>query len=84
MAEIAHPLYALTEGKSRGKFQWNAEHQSAFDQLKAIVSSGVVMGHPRFDREFIVDVDASDYALGAELSQMIMVMNVQSSSLVGI
>lgn len=69
LAEIAHPLYELTKSKGKSQFQWEAEHQSAFDQLKAILCSEQVMGHPRFDREFILDVDASDYALGVELSQ---------------
>ena len=70
LAAIAHPLYALTEGKSKINFHWEVEHQVAFDQLKSMVSSGQVMGHPQFDKEFVVDVDASDYALGAELSQI--------------
>ena len=70
LARIAHPLYTLTEQKSRKKFEWNKEHQESFNKLKEIVSSDKVMGHPRFDRDFIVDVDASDYALGAELSQL--------------
>ena len=69
LAEIAHPLYELTKKKSKGQFQWESEHQAAFDQLKVILCSKQVMGHPKFDREFILDVDASDYALGVELSQ---------------
>ena len=70
LAEIAHPLYELTEKKRQDAFKWNAEHQQAFDQIKAILCSGQVMGHPRYDRDFILDVDASDYAVGAELSQV--------------
>ena len=70
LAEIAHPLYELTKTKQKNKFQWNAEHQSAFDQLKSLLCSGQVMGHPRFDQDFILDVDASDFALGIELSQV--------------
>ena len=69
LAKIAHPLYELTVCKGKDKFCWQAEHQSAFDQIKAILVSGQVMGHPRLDREFVLDVDASDFALGAELSQ---------------
>ena len=69
LAEIAHHLYKLTENKGKNKFEWKEEHQSAFEKLKLILCSGQVMGHPRFDREFILDVDASDNALGVELSQ---------------
>ena len=69
LAEIAHPLYELIKSKGRAPFKWEAEHQAAFDQIKSILTSGQVMGHPRTDREFVLDVDASDYALGVELSQ---------------
>ena len=70
LANIAHPLYSLTEVKSRNKFEWSIDHQNAFDKLKEIISSNQVMGHPDFKKEFILDVDASDFALGAELSQI--------------
>ena len=69
LAEIAHPLYELTKKSKKSQFRWEAEHQQAFDQLKSILCSDQVMGHPRYDRDFILDVDASDYALGVELSQ---------------
>ena len=70
LAEIAHPLYELTKCKGKDKFCWDEEHQEAFDTLKSILCSQQVLGSPRFDRQFILDVDASDYALGAELSQV--------------
>ena len=69
LADIAHPLYELVKSKGKCPFQWEAEHQTAFDTLKSVLCSGQVMGHPRFEKEFVLDVDASDYALGAELSQ---------------
>ena len=70
LAHIGHPLYELTKKASRAKFTWNSEHQAAFEQLKSILCSNQVMGHPRVDKQFIVDVDASDFALGVELSQL--------------
>ena len=69
IAEIAHPLYEMVRNKGKKSFLWEAEHQAAFDQIKSILCSGQVMGHPRMDKDFILDVDASDFALGAELSQ---------------
>ena len=69
LAEIAHPLYELTKCKGGRSFVWEPEHQAAFDQLKSILVSGQVMGHPKLDRQLVLDVDASDFALGAELSQ---------------
>ena len=70
LAEIAHPLYELTKTKGKNQFNWQAEHQAAFDQIKSILMSGEVLGHPRTNGEYILDVDASDYAVGAELSQV--------------
>ena len=69
LAQIAHPLYELTENKGRTRFLWEEVHRTAFNKLKSILCSCQVMSHPRFDREFILDVDASDFALGIELSQ---------------
>ena len=69
LAQIAHPLYELTESKNRASFAWENVHKAAFNKLKSILCSCQVMAHPRFDREFILDVDASDFALGVELSQ---------------
>ena len=69
LADIAHPLYELIKSKGKVSFKWEAEHQVSFDQIKSILTSGQVMAHPRTDREFVLDVDASDYALGVELSQ---------------
>ena len=69
LADIAHPLYELIKSKGKVPFIWEAEHQASFDQIKSILTSGQVMAHPRTDQEFVLDVDASDYALGVELSQ---------------
>ena len=69
LAMIAHPLYELIKSKGRDQFKWTEEHQGSFDKIKSILTSNQVMGHPRLDREFVLDVDASDYALGVELSQ---------------
>ena len=70
LAEIAHPLYELTKCKGKTQFNWQDEHQSAFEQIKSILVSGQVMGHPQSNHQYVLDVDASDYALGAELSQI--------------
>ena len=68
LAEIAHPLYELLE-KNKKKFIWDSEQEEAFVKLKTILCSNQVMIHPQLDKDFILDVDASDYGLGVELSQ---------------
>ena len=52
-------------------FKWTNDCQSSFDKLKYILTSGPVLAHPDFSKEFILDTDASDKAIGAVLSQVI-------------
>ena len=65
---IASPLHALT--KKGARFEWTAECQSAFDQLKEILVGADVLALPRDEGMFILDCDASVRAIGAVLSQV--------------
>ncbi len=50
-------------------FSWNPTAQAAFDTLKMAFTSAPILIHPDLTRPFIVETDASDFALGAILSQ---------------
>ncbi|BHF75659.1 hypothetical protein SprV_0501875500 [Sparganum proliferum] len=69
-ASIARPLHRLTE---KGlKFSWTDECQSAFDDLKAQLISAPILTLPNTDADappFILDTDASGFAMGGVLSQ---------------
>ncbi|KAI7797064.1 hypothetical protein IRJ41_012065 [Triplophysa rosa] len=65
--QVAAPLTALTSTKI--PFSWNALAQVAFDKLKSRFVSAPVLCLPDPDRQFIVEVDASDVGVGAVLSQ---------------
>lgn len=67
-ASIAEPLHNLT--KKNAHFQWHAEHQAAFDELKCCLTTAPVLGYPLDRGEMILDTDASDKGIGAVLSQM--------------
>jgi len=66
-SKIAKPLTKLT--KKGEKFNWTAEQQIAFQSLKEKLTTAPVLSYPDFTREFLVTTDASDYAIGAVLSQ---------------
>ena len=61
-------LYELTG--SRAKWEWTKEHTQVFEELRRAMTSPPVLGFPNTRDLFILDTDASDFAIGAELSQL--------------
>ena len=67
-AELADPLVALTwKGVP---FVWDGEQQKAFDALKACLLSAPILGFPTEEDRFVLDTDASLFAIGGVLSQV--------------
>ena len=64
---IAAPLYALT--KKGAKYKWTPECQRAFEALKLRLMSEPILALPIDKGTYILDTDASNYGLGAVLSQ---------------
>jgi hypothetical protein len=60
------PLHELTGNRI---FEWGAEQQKAFEELKTEFSSPKILAHPNFDIPFVVETDACDHGLGAALKQ---------------
>ena len=67
-AKLAGPLYELTGPKS--PFHWDTVHEEAFAALKESLVSAPVLAYPNAQDMFILDTDASDTAIGAELLQL--------------
>jgi len=65
-SRIAKPLNMLV-GKDR-KWEWGAEQQKAFKELKRRFTIEPVLAVPNRDQEMRVEADASDYAMGGTLS----------------
>ncbi|KAG9192563.1 hypothetical protein G6011_11297 [Alternaria panax] len=66
-SKITTPLSEIT--KKEIGFKWNEEHQEAFDRIKQIFLEAPVLEMYDPKRGTRVETDASDYALGAVLSQ---------------
>jgi len=66
-AKIAHPLHDLT--KKNAAFVWTEACEEAFVELKKRLTSAPILAAPTDHGEYILDTDASDFALGAVLQQ---------------
>jgi len=66
-AKIAKPLHNLT--RKNIKFLWTNECENAFKELKKRLITSPILLHPDITKPFIVECDASNYAIGAVLSQ---------------
>ena len=64
---IVRPLNNLL--KKDAVFEWKDEHTKAMDQLAYVVTTNPVLQRPNYDKPFFLEVDASQYATGAILSQ---------------
>ncbi|KAK4403123.1 RNA-directed DNA polymerase [Sesamum angolense] len=63
-SKIVNPLKDLL--RKDQKWEWTFACDDAFRSLKQAISSQPVLKLPQFDKPFEVQVDASDWALGAE------------------
>lgn len=64
---LATPLTKLLS--KRVEFVWNSETEKSFHELKNKLITHPILRHPDFSKEFVVHVDASQFACGAVLLQ---------------
>ena len=60
---IAAPLHALTSPQVQ--FHWSPEADDAFNQLKRRFTTAPILTMPDPQRQFVVEVDASNEGIGA-------------------
>ena len=67
-AKLADPLVSLT--RKGVPFVWGRDQQDSFDSLKACLLCAPILGFPTEDDRFVLDTDASLFAIGGVLSQI--------------
>ncbi|GFX17086.1 retrovirus-related Pol polyprotein from transposon 297 [Trichonephila clavipes] len=68
---IAAPLTDALKGRvKKGEITWTTECENAFRELKGKLIDKPVLYAPNFEREFIVQTDASNAGMGAVLTQL--------------
>jgi len=68
-SRVARPLTELTKKESRKEWAWNQEAETAFRKLKHRFTTAPILAHFEPKKPVIIEMDTSDFALGAVLSQ---------------
>jgi hypothetical protein len=68
-SHIAWALSQVTKGGGKAKFAWGKAQQQEFNDLKHHVYSSLVLSLHDMQQSFKIDIDASDYVVGAVLTQ---------------
>ena len=66
-AERMQPITKLTHQDI--KFKWTEEAQQAFEDIKQAFRTEIILGYPNHNKPFILETDASKFAIGAILTQ---------------
>ena len=69
-ASIAASLTDLTKKTSPNQVLWKERCEAAFKRLKDLLCSAPVLQSPDFERDFVLQTDASDVGVGAVYSQV--------------
>lgn len=72
MLGFSHITWPLTQVTKRGvkeKFFWSESQQKAFTELKDHLCTAPMLALPDFQQPFEVETNASDYSIGAVLTQ---------------
>ena len=68
-SEICAPLTELTRGAKKGSVEWNDRCENAFITMKRLIAKETLLSYPNFNKKFTIHTDASDFQLGAVITQ---------------
>lgn len=67
-AKIAKPMTNCLKKDKRIDIN-NSEYKEAFNKLKLLITTDPILAYPDYSKKFVLTTDASNYAIGAVLSQ---------------
>ncbi len=76
-ANKARPLTILTRQKE--PWRWGQTEEDAFQFLKTCLLEDPILRFPNFDLEFIVQTDASGFAVGSVLAHMVTELEISGN-----
>jgi hypothetical protein len=68
-SKLASPITRLLKKENNKSFQWTEDAQKAFDKLRTAFTTAPILQHFNPELPTILEADASDFALGAVVSQ---------------
>ena len=68
-SHLLEPFTAISSGKKGTKIKWTEGLETAFQQIKGMVSQETLLTYPNWNKPFEIHTDASDFQLGAVISQ---------------
>lgn len=68
-SHILQPFTEISAGKKKAKIKWTPELEKAFLEIKKMISKETLLTYPDWSKPFEIHTDASDYQLGAVISQ---------------
>ena len=66
-SEVSRPLTDLT--KKRNEFLWNQSADESFKAIKRLIGNDLMLRHPILNKPFVIQTDASDFAVAGVLLQ---------------
>lgn len=69
LAPLSDLISELGAKNKHKRLTWKAIHEQAFQEAKRAISREVMLTYPDFTKKFIIHTDASDFQLGAVISQ---------------
>ena len=75
-ADCLGPLERIRKLKKITPSNWGEQQQAAFEKIKNLIEKVPILSQPRWDLEFIMATDASQFGVGAVLYQQVDEKNI--------